>query len=80
MVWVVNNYLILHLKLTFEGALYYTLGNIKPCNRSHMNAIQLLGLVTSTHLKTYGIEPLLKAFMEDLYKLEQVMILVVFKM
>ena len=37
-----------------------------------MNAIQLLGLVSSRHLKIYGIEPLLQAFMEDLYKLEQV--------
>ena len=37
-----------------------------------MNAIQLLGLVSSRHLQTYGIEPLLQAFMEDLYKLEQV--------
>ena len=37
-----------------------------------MNAIQLLDLVSSRHLKIYGIEPLLQAFMEDLYRLEQV--------
>ena len=55
-----------------KAALYYTLGNIKPRNHSHMNAIQLLGLASSRHLQTYGIEPLLQAFMEDLYKLEQV--------
>ncbi|XP_028410460.1 uncharacterized protein LOC114533073 [Dendronephthya gigantea] len=56
---------------TDYSALYYTLGNIKPCNRSHMNAVQLLGLITCKHLKLYGIEPLLEAFMEDLHKLEQ---------
>ena len=52
------------------AALYYTLGNIKPCNRSHLKAIQLLVLVTSYHLKIYGIEPLLKALMDDLSQLE----------
>jgi hypothetical protein len=52
--------------------LYYTFGNIKPGNRSHLNAIQLLGLMTCPNLKKYGIEPLLEAFMEDLCKLEQV--------
>ena len=52
--------------------MYYTLGNIKPQNRSHLNAIQLLGLMTTKHMKTYGIQPLLNAFMDDLEKLEQV--------
>lgn len=37
-----------------------------------MNAIQLLGLMPSRHLKTYGINPLLEAFMDDLSKLERV--------
>ena len=37
-----------------------------------MNAIQLLGLITCKHLKLYGIEPLLEAFVEDLHQLEQV--------
>jgi hypothetical protein len=43
-----------------------------------MNAIQLLGLVTCKHLKLYGIQPLLEAFMEDLHKLEQVIYLFIY--
>ncbi|XP_068707636.1 uncharacterized protein [Montipora foliosa] len=52
------------------GAFYYTLGNIQPQNRSHMNAIQLLGLVHNKHIKKYGIEPILEAFLTDLDLLE----------
>ena len=51
-----------------SGAFYYTLGNIRPENRSHKNAIQLLGLISCKHLKKYGAE----SFIEDLAKLEQV--------
>lgn len=54
------------------GAFYYALGNIRPENRSHMNAIQLLALVNSKHLKTYGVDTILSAFMNDLQLLEQV--------
>ncbi|XP_046858574.1 uncharacterized protein LOC124452023 [Xenia sp. Carnegie-2017] len=50
---------------------YYTLGNIRR-TRSHLNSIQLLGLVSSKHLKIYGVEPVLRAFLRDLQKLEQV--------
>ncbi|KAL9977469.1 hypothetical protein ACROYT_G014875 [Oculina patagonica] len=34
----------------YLGGFYYTLGNIRPENRSHKNAIQLLGLATSKQL------------------------------
>jgi hypothetical protein len=54
------------------GAFYYTLGNIRPENRSHKNAVQLLGLISCKHLKKYGAGALLDLFMEDLAKLEQV--------
>ena len=60
------------LALLILGGFYYTLGNIRPENRSHKNAIQLLGLVTSKHLKKYGVAPLLDAFIQDLAQLEQV--------
>ncbi|XP_028409272.1 uncharacterized protein LOC114531867 [Dendronephthya gigantea] len=53
------------------GAFYYTLGNIRPEKRSHLNAIQLLALVPSPHLKTYGPDDVLAPFMEDLSLLEQ---------
>ena len=55
------------------AALYYTLDNIKPANRSRLNAIQLLELIPRLpDSKAYGIESLLQAFMEDLFQLEQV--------
>ena len=49
---------------------------VRPENRSHKNAIELLGLVTSKHLKKVGVEPLLEAFMKDLAQLEQVRVFV----
>ena len=54
------------------GGSYYTLGNIRPENRSHKIAIQFLGLVTSKHLKKYGVAPLQDAFIQDLAQLDQV--------
>lgn len=36
----------------------------------------MLGLVTTKHLKKYGVEPLLNAFMQDLAQLEQVSVYV----
>jgi hypothetical protein len=51
---------------------YYTLGNIRPENRSHKNAVQLLGLILCKHLKKCGAGALLDLFKEDLAKLEQV--------
>lgn len=60
------------------AAFYYTLGNIRPEYRSHINSIQLLGLVTSNHLKTYGVDAVLDVFMKDLHKLEQVNLSVLF--
>ena len=65
--FITNNCLISSI-----GAFYYTLGNIQPQNRSHMNAIQLLGLVHNKHIKKYGIEPILEAFLTDLDLLERV--------
>jgi hypothetical protein len=59
----------------YIAAFYYTLGNIRPEYRSHINSIQLLGLVNSKHLKTYGVNAILEVFMKDLGKLEQVYII-----
>ncbi|KAG1704000.1 Protein disulfide-isomerase A4 [Nymphon striatum] len=53
------------------GAFYYTLGNIDPKNRSHTNAIQLLGLMLNKNIKKYGVEPILEAFLSDLHLLER---------
>ena len=54
------------------GAFYYTFGNIRPEMRSHMNAIQLLGLINAKHLKEYGAGAMLAPFMADVKLLEHV--------
>ncbi|EDO28047.1 predicted protein [Nematostella vectensis] len=59
--------------LSLGCAFYYTLGNIKPENRSHLNAIQLLAIVTTKLLKKYGIDPTLQVIIRDLSYLEQIM-------
>lgn len=56
----------------FAGAFYFTLGNIKPENRSHQNAIQLLALVTTPFLKKYGPDDILNEFIQELHQLERV--------
>ena len=56
----------------YIAAFYYTLGNIRPEYRSHLNSIQLLGLVSSKHLKTYGVDAIPEVLMKDLHQLEQV--------
>ncbi len=51
------------------AAFYYTLGNIRPEYRSHLNSIQLLRLISSKHL--YGVDAILEVLMKDLLQLEQ---------
>lgn len=56
----------------FSGAFYYTLGNIAPMYRSSHKVIQLLCLCKTSNIKKYGIDAVLRPFMADLQKLEQV--------
>ena len=48
-----------------SGAVYYTLGNIKPEHRSQLH-------VTVPLLKKYGIDAILEHFMNDVKELEKV--------
>ena len=57
------------------GVVYFTLGNIDPKHRSQTNAIQLLAIATTPIIKKYGICALLEPFMEDLEKLEKVVLI-----
>ena len=45
---------------------YFTLGNINPKKRSVYQAINLLAVCKTSHLKRYGINSMLKPFIEDL--------------
>jgi hypothetical protein len=58
----------------YPGNFYYTLGNISPDKRATLNAIQLVAIVTSKHLKQYGIDTILDVIMNDIRQLEQVSI------
>ncbi|CAB4027826.1 Hypothetical predicted protein, partial [Paramuricea clavata] len=51
--------------------IYYTLGNISPERRSSLNAIQLVAIINSKHLKQYGIDSILEVIMDDVSQLEQ---------
>ena len=58
------------MTVPFVGNIYYLLGNISPERRSSLNAIQLVAIVTSKHLKQR--DPILKVIMNDVKQLEQV--------
>ena len=62
----------MHVMPFISGAVYFTLGNIKPEHRSQLYAIQVVALVMVPLLKKYGIDAILEHFMNDLNKLEKV--------
>ncbi|XP_065894098.1 uncharacterized protein [Dysidea avara] len=53
------------------GSFYFTLGNLSPKYRSKLTSIYLLALVKSTFISTYGMDAVLKPFINDMKKLEQ---------
>ena len=57
------------------GLFYYTLGNIRPCYRSTLKAIQLISIFKVRDLQEVGINAVLTPFMNDLKLLEQVIFL-----
>ena len=48
---------------------YFTLGNIQPKFRSKLSSIQVVTIVKTTLISQYGIDAVLKPFIEDLKKL-----------
>lgn len=56
----------------FLGAFYYTLGNIEPRYRSALHMIQLVCLAKSKLIDEYGVDEVLKPFVESIQKLEKV--------
>ncbi len=51
------------------GLFYFTLGNISPKLRSKLSSIQLVSIVKCTVLKKYGMNAVLRPFVEDVKKL-----------
>lgn len=58
--------------IIFPAAFYYTLANISPRHRSSLKMIQLVSLVKSVNVSSYGVDKILQPFMEDIAKLEVV--------
>ena len=51
------------------GAFYFTLGNLPPKYRSRLTSIHLLALVKSSFISQYGMDAIMKPFIQDLKKL-----------
>ena len=62
---------MIHLYL-HVGLFYYTLGNIHPRLRASLQTIQLVTAVRQSYIVKYGINEILKPFVEDIQKLESV--------
>ena len=58
--------------IVFVAVFYYTLGNILPKYRSALQAIQLVTVVKTSALKTYGPDVILEPFVKAVQQLEQV--------
>jgi len=51
------------------GAFYFMLGNLSPRYRSRLSVIQLVPLVKPTFISMYGMDAVLKPFIDDMKKL-----------
>lgn len=56
----------------FVGLFYYTLGNVEPRLRSQLSAIHLVAVVRTNYIDAYGVDEILRPFVEDIKKLESV--------
>lgn len=54
------------------GMFYYTLTNIDPMLRSRLHAIMLLAVAKSQVINKYGVDIILKPFVEEMMELESV--------
>lgn len=67
----VSSWFILHINhaILLLGAFYFTLGNLSPKYRSKLTSIYLLALVKSSFISSYGMDAVLKPFIDDMKKL-----------
>lgn len=54
------------------GAIYFTLANIDPAQRSTLDAINLVALFSCSLLSTYSIDIILAPFLDEVAKLSEV--------
>lgn len=55
--------------INYVGTFYFTLGNLPLKCRSQLTSIYLIALVKSTFITTYGIDAVLRPFVNDVRKL-----------
>ena len=55
------------------GAFYFTIGNLSPKYRSQVSTIQLVALVKASFISKYGMDAVLKPFVDDLKKLVRIL-------
>lgn len=73
----ISLYTCLHLYMAILfcftiGLFYFTLGNIDPKYRSSLHSIQLLCVVKTNVITKFGINEVLKPFVQDMLELESI--------
>ena len=56
----------------YTGCFYFTIGNLSPCLRSSLKAIQIVALAQVNKIQKYGIAEILNPIIKDIAKLEMV--------
>ena len=64
--------MIIHPFVMCLGIFYFTLGNVQPKYRSKLSTIQLVAVVKHKHLSMYGMDAVLRPFVNDMKKLVSV--------
>ena len=49
--------------------MYFTLGNVSPKFRSKLSSIQLVAIALHSDLMTYGMDAIIRPFIEDVMQL-----------
>ena len=68
LIFIVN----FHYNDPYTGMFYYMIGNIDPRLRSGLHTIQLMAVARTQHIDKYGMNEILKPFMEEIRQLEEV--------
>ena len=58
--------------INYTGCFYFTIGNLSPCLRSSLKAIQIVALAQVNKIQKYGIAEILNPIIKDIAKLEMV--------
>ena len=70
--WVCLSYVVDNCHANYTGCFYFTIGNLSPCLRSSLKAIQIVALAQVSKIQKYGIAEILSPIIKDLAKLETV--------